>query len=130
MLTIRAQQENRLKEGPRSAFLARIEQHVLNEHPKHLAKLEPSALRQFVERHWEAARGFGLQSEKALRLYLEAVCHFGEEFARDLDWARSLLRGASFEHQKTGELQHRIDEAKGLVTSADGGNGARVPSTA
>jgi hypothetical protein len=124
MLIIRTQQESRLKEGPRSAFLGRVEQYVLSESPECLSKLDPGALRQFVERNWEVARGFGLQSERSLCLYLEAVCRFGENFPIELDWAHTLLKGVSFEDQKTGELQERIKVAKGSTLPGDRGNGA------
>ena len=124
MIVIRAQQEARLKEGPRSAFLARVEKHVLAEHPGRLSDLAPGELRQFVERNWEIARAFGLRSERALCLYLEAVCRFGEGFSTDLDWARTLLRGASFEDQKIGQLRERIETAKAARGSGADGNGA------
>jgi hypothetical protein len=72
------------------------------------------------------SRGFGLRSERALCLYLEAVCHFGENFPNELDWANALLRGASFEDQKLGQLRERVETARAKAHSAIAGNGARA----
>ena len=126
MLIIRSQQEARMKEGPRTAFLERVEKHVVAEHPTFTSALPPGELRQFVERNWEMARGFGLRSERGLCLYLEAVCHFGEDFSTVLDWAGALLRGASFEDQKLGQLRERVEAARAKAHNSGGGNGARA----
>ena len=115
-----------MKEGPRTAFLERVEKHVVAEHPTFTSALPPGELRQFVERNWEMARGFGLRSERALCLYLEAVCHFGENFPTAMDWASALLRGASFEDQKLGQLREHVETARAKGHFSADGNGARA----
>jgi hypothetical protein len=41
MLIIRSQQEARMKEGPRAAFLERVEKHDVAEHPTFTSALPP-----------------------------------------------------------------------------------------
>jgi len=118
MLLIRAQQEARLNEGARVNFLDRVERHVVSKDPKRAGKFDPSELRQFVERNWEAARSFGLTSEPALCLFLEAVCAFGEDFPITQDWAAPLLQSPGYEEIKLGGLREHLAES-----GARGGNG-------
>src|SRR5690349_17758080 len=125
MLIIRAQQEARLKEGARSAFLGRVEEHVLAKRLDRLAKLDSGDLRVFVERNWETARGCGLHSERGLCVFLEAVCRFGDGFPNSHDWASALLRGASFEDHKIAQLCEHIELLKSGRHPGSEGNGAR-----
>ena len=109
MLLIRAHQETRLREGARNAFLARVEQHIAKAYPKRIGTLDPADLRQFVERNWEAARGFGLTSERSLCGYLEIVCQLGDDFPERHSWAGAILRGADYEDRKLTKIREKLN---------------------
>jgi hypothetical protein len=111
MFQIRPQQEARLKEGARFAFLGRVEEHVRATHPKTVKGFEPAQLRQFVERHWEEARGYGLVSEQALCEYLDAVCRLGEDFATACEWAGEVLKSPGYEAKKLSQLREHVQAA-------------------
>jgi|SRR5215203_6784547 len=109
MFLIRDHQETRLREGARNAFLERVEQHIVKAHPECVADLDPAHLRQFVERNWEAARGFGLTSERSLCGYLEIVCRLGDDFASKHSWAETILKGADYEDRKLTRLREKLN---------------------
>ena len=117
MFLIRTNQEARLKEGARSAFVSRVEKHVVAAHPKETGALDPANLRQFVERNWEVARTFGLISERALCQYLDAVCKLGEDFPTKFEWATSVLKSAEYEDKKLAQLRRQV-EASSTPTAA------------
>ena len=109
MLLIRAHQETRLREGARNAFLVRVEQHIVRAYPERVAALDPAHLRQFVEKNWETARGFGLTSERSLCGYLEIVCQLGDDFHEQHSWAGAILKGAEYEDRKLTRLRERLN---------------------
>ena len=106
MFLIRAQQEARLREGSRSAFVGRLEQHISSACSK-VAAYEAAELRQFVERQWEAARNVGFKSERAICVFMEAVCRWGEDFTSQ-PWARAILHTPGFEEKKVEDLRHQL----------------------
>ena len=109
MFIIRANQEARLKEGARAAFVARVEKHVVAAHPKEMGAFDPAHLRQFVERNWEISRTFGLISERALCQYLDAVCKLGEDFHTKCEWADAVLHSAEYEDKKLAQLRRHVE---------------------
>ena len=123
MLLIRNHQEARLREGARNAFLTRVEQHIVTTHPRRVGDLDPTDLRQFVERNWELARGFGLTSERSLCGYLELVCQLGDDFPLRLNWAGAILKGADYEDRKLTRLREQLH-------STPTGNGELVAHSA
>ena len=97
-----------LGRNTRDEYVARLSRHLRRHFPGAVEGMENAYLHQFVGHHWEVAQKFGLLSELAGCVYLEAVCSFGEDFSLRKPWASILVDSDASERQKILTLNDHL----------------------
>jgi len=112
MLNLREDQMEALGRAGEETFVTRMADHLRRDFPAELQRhgIAPAQVEDLVRRGMADARGYGVEYEADLQLYLECLLLLGPAFDRDpqLPWARAILTRGDLDG--AGKMD-QIDEA-------------------